>query len=51
MARAAIMKDNGKLDDVKFWGKIEGLTNTYYILVGLQFNESYEFPHKTFYWA
>ncbi len=27
------------------------MTNTYYILVALKFNQSYEFPHKRFFYA
>ena len=34
-----------------FWGKINGLKNDYYIAMGLQFVDNYEFPNKTFYWA
>lgn len=28
-----------------------GITNDYYIAVGLTFTGQYEFPFKTFYWA
>jgi hypothetical protein len=38
MASATILNNNPNEDEVKFWGKIEGVTNTYYILVALKFN-------------
>ena len=38
-------------DELVFWGKIEGIKNDYYIAMGLQFRNMYEFPVKTFYWA
>ena len=38
-------------DELTFWGKIEGIKNDYYIAMGLQFRNMYEFPVKTFYWA
>lgn len=51
LAHIRLMNENKDLDEVKFWGKIEGLTKTYYIIIGLKYQNSYEFPHKTFYWA
>mmetsp|Transcript_16183 Transcript_16183/g.18576 ORF Transcript_16183/g.18576 Transcript_16183/m.18576 type:complete len:304 (+) Transcript_16183:34-945(+) len=39
-----------KLDQVLFWGRIEGTVKDYYIAVGLQLNV-YEFPRKKFYWS
>lgn len=51
MARTTILNSNPEEDEVKFWGKIEGITNTYYVLVSLKFNGSYEFPHKRFFYA
>lgn len=38
-------------EELVFWGKIEGIKNDYYIAMGLQFRNMYEFPVKTFYWA
>lgn len=38
-------------EELQFWGKIEGIKNDYYIAVGLQFKNMYEFPVKTFFWA
>ena len=38
-------------EELQFWGKIEGIKNDYYIAVGLQFRNMYEFPVKTFFWA
>lgn len=38
-------------DELVLWGKINGLKNDYYIAMGLQFRDCYEFPTKTFYWA
>ena len=41
MARSTILNNNQDYDEVKFWGKIEALTNTYYILITLRYNQSY----------
>lgn len=38
-------------DELVFWGKIEGIKNDYYIAMGMQFRNMFEFPVKTFYWA
>ena len=38
-------------EELSFWGKIEGIKNDYYIAMGLQFKNMYEFPVKTFFWA
>ena len=49
----ALMKINEaeRFDEVMFWGKIEGSGGDYYIALGLNFLNFYEFPHKTFfYW-
>ena len=39
------------LDEIKFWGKIDGITKSYYIMQGLEYRGSYEFPRKYYYWA
>ena len=39
------------VEELVFWGKIEGIKNDYYISMGLQFRNMYEFPVKTFFWA
>ena len=38
-------------EELSFWGKIEGIKNDYYIAMGMQFRNMYEFPVKTFFWA
>lgn len=38
-------------EELVFWGKIEGIKNDYYVAMGLQFRNMYEFPVKTFFWA
>ena len=45
------LQANSETDELTFWGKIEGIKNDYYIAMGLQFRNMYEFPVKTFYWA
>jgi len=40
-----------KIDDLQFWGRIRGVTKDYYIALGLQYLNQYEFPAKRFYWA
>ena len=40
-----------EVEEICFWGKIEGIKNDYYIAMGLQFRNMYEFPVKTFFWA
>jgi len=34
-----------------FWGRIEGVSKDYYIALGLNFRENFEFPKKTFFWS
>jgi len=38
-------------EELCFWGKVEGIKSDYYIAMGLQFTNMYEFPVKTFFWA
>lgn len=38
-------------EELCFWGKVEGIKQDYYIAMGLQFTNMYEFPVKTFFWA
>jgi radial spoke head protein 9 len=45
-----IMKTE-KIDQLMFWGRIRGMQKDYYIAIGLQFLDQYEFPAKRFYWA
>eukprot|EP01017_Pseudomicrothorax_dubius_P042130 TRINITY_DN6833_c0_g1_i1.p1 TRINITY_DN6833_c0_g1~~TRINITY_DN6833_c0_g1_i1.p1 ORF type:complete len:278 (+),score=92.85 TRINITY_DN6833_c0_g1_i1:173-1006(+) len=49
----AILKlnESQQFDQIVFWGKIEGISRDYYIVVGLKFRQQYEFPHKTFFWC
>ena len=49
-AHIELLKENPQLNECKFWGKIEGLSKNYYIMLGLKYTGSYEFPHKYFYW-
>ncbi len=51
LAYIKLMNTNLELDEVKFWGKIEGLTKVYYIMLGLKYQQCYEFPRKYFFWA
>ena len=51
LAYANVLQAHPELDEVKFWGRIEGLTKSYYVLVGLTFRKAYQFPHKTFFYA
>lgn len=51
MAGYALLEAYPNLDQVKFWGRIDGLTKSYYVMLGLTFTKSYEFPHKTFFYS
>lgn len=51
LAYANVLQAHPELDEVKFWGRIEGLTKSYYVLVGLTFRKAYQFPHKKFFYA
>lgn len=44
------INEENKYDQVLFWGKIEGSVADYYIALALQFQNFYEFPHKTFFY-
>jgi hypothetical protein len=39
------------VEEVLFWGKIEGVARSYYLAVALTFRGKYGFPHKRFFWA
>jgi len=43
------LTQNGKFDQLLFWGRIEGIASNYYVALGLRFKDNFEFPHKTFY--
>ena len=47
----ANLQEKVSSDELMFWGKINGMTNDYYIAVAMQYQGQYEFPSKTFYWA
>jgi hypothetical protein len=51
LAQANVLAAHEDIDELKFWGRVEGLTKAYYILLGLAFRKAYEFPHKTFFYA
>jgi radial spoke head protein 9 len=51
LAYAGILSANEQIDDLRFWGRVEGLTKSYYVILGLTFRKSYEFPHKSFFYA
>lgn len=38
-------------EEILFWGKIQGLNKDYYILIGINYSNHYEFPEKGFFWA
>ncbi|CAD8082384.1 unnamed protein product [Paramecium primaurelia] len=38
-------------DQLLFWGRIEGTVANYYIAIGLNFKNNFEFPHKTFFYT
>lgn len=40
-----------EIEELVFWGKIEGIKQDYFIAMGLTFRNMYEFPVKTFFWA
>jgi hypothetical protein len=51
LAHIALMNQHQDIDEIKFWGKVEGILKNYYIFMGLKFEGQYEFPHKRFFWA
>jgi len=40
-----------EVEEMLFWGKINGLNRDYYIAMGICYSGLWEFPDKTFYWA
>jgi hypothetical protein len=40
-----------KHEEILFWGKLIGLKGDYYIVLGIDYTNHFEFPLKTFYWA
>lgn len=45
------MHNNCKDEELYFWGKITGEESDYYIALGINFSNHYEFPEKKFYYA
>lgn len=39
------------MDELQFWGKINGINNDYFIAVGVTFKDMFEFPQKKFYFC
>jgi radial spoke head protein 9 len=40
-----------EIEELLFWGKVNGLNRDYYIAMGITYSDKWEFPDKTFYWA
>jgi radial spoke head protein 9 len=38
-------------EELLFWGRISAAKCDYYIALGLQYSDRYEFPEKKFYWC
>ena len=38
-------------EELLFWGRISGISQDYYIAMGVTYSKQYEFPTKTFYFA
>eukprot|EP01022_Parablepharisma_sp_SALTPOND_P005591 TRINITY_DN1229_c0_g1_i1.p3 TRINITY_DN1229_c0_g1~~TRINITY_DN1229_c0_g1_i1.p3 ORF type:complete len:759 (-),score=89.09 TRINITY_DN1229_c0_g1_i1:9478-11754(-) len=51
--RMALLKlqESTKHDELLFWGRIKGITQDYYIALGLNYKDYYNFPYKKFYYA
>lgn len=45
------LNETQKFEQILFWGKIEGIEKDYYVALGLNFREQYEFPAKKFFWS
>ncbi len=43
--------DSSKFDQILFWGRIRGVSEDYYIALGLVFKDQFEFPAKKFFFA
>lgn len=43
--------DKFQLDQVLVWGKVCGIYNDYYILLGLQMRGQHCFPEKVYFWC
>ena len=49
----AILKlyEQEDFDEVKFWGKITGVTKDYYVAIAVNFEGHQGFPHKRMFWC
>ena len=45
------LQSDSAAEELLFWGKINGVTNDYYISVAITYKDAYEFPLKKFYWC
>lgn len=46
-----VLRGQIKADELMFWGKINGVTNDYYIAMSVTYKNMYEFPQKVFYYT
>lgn len=46
-----IFKANHNFDEIQFWGRVRGLYNDYYIIIGVKNVRNSPFPVRDFFWA
>lgn len=51
MAVLKLAENNPTIDEFKFWGRVDTISKPYYIVIGLEYQGRYEFPHKRFFWT
>ena len=45
------LRASQKVDEVMFWGKVNGINNDYYIALAVTYADKYEFPEKQFFYT
>jgi hypothetical protein len=51
LALTEMVSSHTGYEEIVFWGKITGTIRDYYIIMGINFVDKYEFPEKGFFWA
>lgn len=45
------LNENENFDCINFWGRIKGVENDFYIVVGMRFKERINFPERHYFWC
>ena len=47
----SVFRANNKFEVIQLWGRIRGLYNDYYVIVGMNFPRTHSFPQREYFWS